>query len=50
MKNSSDTAIELLTLGAVVFLVIRLQSVYQTVQQFQPLIDKLKSTGLLSRG
>ena len=42
--------LQLVTIGVLVFIAIRTQPIVNTVNQLQPLIQKLKSTGLLGNG
>jgi hypothetical protein len=48
MKSDNTTVIlQLATIGVLAFLVIEMQTIYNTVQQFQPLINQLKASGVL---
>ena len=42
--------LQLVTIGVLVFIAIRTQPVVKAVNQLQPLIQKLQSTGLLGNG
>jgi hypothetical protein len=45
--NSTVVVLQIATIAALAFLVIEMQTIYNTVQQFQPLINQLKASGVL---